>query len=488
MIYNLLEYLECTADSRPDKIAFADGDNAITFEKLREKSKRIGSAIAKRVQKTRVAIAVLTRHNAVDVTAFMGALYAGCFYVPIDAEQPENRILSMIQTVDAEIVIDEEMLSVFEQNDIDEELIQDIRAKTLDIDPAYVIFTSGSTGLPKGAVITHRAVIDLTEWLRDTFEFDDSTVFGNQTPFYFDASVKEIYATLCCGATTYILDKKLFMSPLKLMKRIDELRINTLLWATAAVKLVAISKVFEKYVPKHIANVFFAGENMSAKVLNIWRGVLPDVRYVNLYGPTEITVDCSYYIVSRVLKDEESVPIGFACRNMEIMLLDGDIEAAVGESGEIVVRGIGVGLGYYNDVERSNMAFVQNPLNHSFREIVYRTGDIAKLNEFGELVYLSRKDGQIKHMGSRVELGEVETAASAVDGVELLCCGFDKESDKIVMFYQGSIDVKQLLNELNLKLPRYMMPNEVKKLEDMPLTPNGKIDRNGIWRDYCEKS
>jgi non-ribosomal peptide synthetase component F len=275
------------------------------------------------------------------------------------------------------------------------------------------------------------------------------------------------------------------MSPLKLLKRLDEMSIDTLMWATAAVKLIGSSKALEKYVPQGLKCVFFAGENMPSRLLNIWRRALPDVKYVNLYGPTEITVDCAYYVVERELADDESVPIGAACGNMEIMLLDGDTPVRSGESGEIVVRGIGVGLGYYNDAERSLAAFVQNPLNNAYREIVYRTGDIARVNGFGELVYLSRKDGQVKHMGSRVELGEIESVAAAIEGVELVFCAYDGDSDRIVMFYQG--DATDLAAKLSGKLPRYMCPNAIERLDVMPVTPNGKIDRNGIWRSYCDK-
>jgi len=281
----------------------------------------------------------------------------------------------------------------------------------IDLDPAYMIFTSGSTGTPKGIVIPHRGVIDLADWLAGEFGFNENDIIGNQTPFYFDASVKDICLTLRCGLTTHILSKKLFMFPARLIDALNEKHITSILWATSAINLTALSGIFESKTPLHLNKVFFAGEAMTGRTLSIWQKALPSANFVNLYGPTEATVDCSFYTVDRSFGEDEPVPIGTACRNMELLLLSEDLKpVAAGEIGEICVRGTGVALGYFGDPQKSNAAFIQNPLNSHWRDIIYRTGDLARMNENGELKVLeiAKKD---KNELMAISATETNTAA-----------------------------------------------------------------------------
>ena len=228
---------------------------------------------------------------------------------------------------------------------------------------------------------------------------------------------------------------------------------------------------------------------MPSSVVNIWKKAMPRARLTNVYGPSETTVDCAYYTVDRDLPDGVSVPIGYPCRNTGLMLLDAKRRPVPdGEPGEIYVSGAGVGLGYYRDPARTSEVFIQNPLNPHYRDIVYRTGDIARRNESGELVFLARADDQVKHMGSRIELGEVESAAAGVPGVHLVCCLYDKEQSKIIMLYEGEAEEREVSVSLNARLPRYMCPNVVKRLVKMPVTPNDKIDRRLVKDSYMKNN
>ena len=489
---HLLDYIELTARRFPDKTAFSDVNESVTFARLRELGQRVGTYIAARAKKTGLPVAVLTTHSVADVAAFMGALYAGCFYVPLDGSAPETHTNARLDAIDPVLVIDAKTLAelpVADSSVIDHAALDAIRRKILSADPAYAIFTSGSTGTPKAAVVSHGSVINLTEWMCTEFNFTERTVFAGQAPFYFDSSVQELYSTLKCGGRTHLFPKHYFISPLKVLELVDEIGANVMPWAAAAVKLIANSKAFEKYVPGGVTDVIFGGENMPAKILNIWRRAMPDARFTNVYGPAETTVDCSYYTVTRDLADEESVPIGYPVRDTELLLLDEDKNPVpnngLNEPGELYVRGAGVGLGYYNNPGRTADSFIQNP-NSLCRDIIYRTGDIAKVNEHGELVFLARADNQVKHMGSRVELGEVEAAAAAIDGVRLVCCSYDKENAKILMFYEGTVDEKALTAGLSTRLPRYMCPNVVIKVDEMPAIPSGKIDRLKVRKVYYD--
>jgi len=477
LLSGLLRYLELSAERFPQKTAFADETDSVSFVRLRELGRSVGASILSRAE-TGSPVAVLTTHSVADIVAFIGALYAGCFYIPLDANAPREHTGARLEAIRPAVTIEAKTLADLPCQTPDSAQIALACEHILPNDPAYAIFTSGSTGQPKAALISHGSVVNLTEWMCDTFHFSENTVFAAQTPFYFDSSVQEIYSTLKCGCTTHLFPRKLFISPLKVLRRVEELGANVLPWAAVAVKMIANSGVFEQYVPSGVTDVIFGGENMPAKLLNIWRRAMPEARFTNVYGPTETTVDCSYHTVNRDLREDGSVPIGVPVRGDALLLLDEDGGPVPdGQPGEIYVRGAGVGLGYYGDAKRTSAVFVQNPLNTKYRDIVYRTGDIAKVNEYGEFVFLSRADDQIKHMGSRVELGEVETAAAGLEGVDVVFCAYDKEKAKILLFYQGAMSRERLTAELSKRLPRYMCPNVIIQTDQMPATPNGKIDR-----------
>jgi amino acid adenylation domain-containing protein len=364
------------------------------------------------------------------------------------------------------------------KSEIDDEALAAIRDRQLDTDPIYIVFTSGSTGIPKGVVACHRSVIDYIENLSDVLGFNEDTRFANQTPLYFDACLKELYPTLKFGATTYIVPKSLFMFPVKLVEFLNEYKINTVCWVVSALTMISSFKTFDKVVPQYLHTIAFGSEVFPIKQFNIWKETLPQAKFTNLYGPTECTGMCCYYNVNRDFELDEVMPVGRPFHNTEILLLTEKNERAKeGEVGEICVRGTSLTLGYYHNFEKTNESFVQNPLNDRYPELIYRTGDLGKYNEFGELVFVSRKDYQIKHMGHRIELGEIEVNVNMLDGISSSCCVYQKEKGKIVLFYVGELEVKELVTILKDKLPRYMIPNRVEKLDVMPLTANGKLDR-----------
>ena len=204
---------------------------------------------------------------------------------------------------------------------------------------------------------------------------------------------------------------------------------------------------------------------------------------MNLYGPIEITVACTYYIVDRELSDEDKLPVGFPCRNTDILILNDQNEAAkLNEQGEICVRGSSLALGYYNNPERTKKGFVQNPLNPHYSEMIYRTGDVGYWNERGEIMFLGRKDFQIKHMGYRIELGEIEHAALQVDGIRNCCVVYNGGRREITMFYESEMQLAPafIREQLFRFIPKYMLPTVFTWMELMPRNPNGKIDRAGL--------
>ena len=242
--------------------------------------------------------------------------------------------------------------------------------------------------------------------------------------------------------------------------------------------------VLEKTPPKHLTTVCFGSEVFPKKQYELWRNALPEARFFNLYGPTEATGMSCYWKAERELEESEPIPIGRPFDNTDIILIDDENRRA--ERGEICIRGTCLTMGYYNDKEKTDAVFVQNPTNLAYPELIYRTGDIGFINERGELVFVCRKDSQIKHMGHRIEFGEIESAANKCEGIRTSCCVYDADAKRIVLFAVGETSSDTLLKALATLLPRYMLPSHIEMLDALPFTANGKIDRKGL-RERAEK-
>ncbi|MBR6825917.1 MAG: AMP-binding protein, partial [Oscillospiraceae bacterium] len=371
----VLEYLEKTARAYPDHIAFADDSREVAFRVFMHRAMAIGSEILKLEGFRKGPVAVLTNRTVESIEGYMGAMYAGCSYVPVDSAMPVSRMTDILEQIrpvallygqkDGKLLeklsLSYPILPIWEaaEAETEEKLLKKAREGVLDMDPAYMLFTSGSTGKPKGIMISQRGLMDFTQWYTEATGITVEDRLGNQSPFYFDTSVKDIYQTLKTGATTYILPKKCFLFPKLLIDALNEKKITVLSWATAAFHMVANSGVFEKYVPQYVRRVQVGGEALQAKQLNIWRRALPHVKYSNFYGPTEVTVDCTWYPIERDFADTETIPIGKACANKEVLLFTEEgYLAKPGEKGEIWVRGSGLALGYFGDREKTEKAFV----------------------------------------------------------------------------------------------------------------------------------
>lgn len=505
MVINVLEWLETAAKKNPARTAFADADKEINYADLCEMAKRIGCRIAEQAKKRgevwkNQPIAVLIDRNIESLILFMGILYSGNFYVPLDDTMPSKRVALILDTLRPVLIIAsknqtklqaEDMISYSELADAEtysEELLAEIRANCLDTDPLYAIFTSGSTGTPKGVVVSHRSMIDLVMQFAETFAFPAEAVFGNQAPFDFDVSAKDIYNCLYCIGTVQIIPKQYFVLPVKLIPYLNERNINVIIWAVSALRIVSNFKVFENSIPEHLALIMFSGEVMPVKDLRYWQGVLPKAQFVNLYGPTEITCNCSYYIIDRDFSDTEVLPIGKAFRNTQIFILDqetGRVITEAGQTGELCVRGTCLAMGYYNNPEKTKEAFVQSPMQNAYPEKIYRTGDLGYYAENGELFFVGRSDSQIKHMGHRIELGEIEAAVNALAFIDIGCCIYDETHEKIILCYQAAEPCeKRIVQGLLEMLPKFMWPNRYLFLDKMPMNKNGKVDRPFLKETY----
>ena len=333
---NVLEYLERSAAAHPEKIAAADGVLRCTYEELLRDARRIGSGLCTRFS-PRMPVAVFMEKSVETLKLFFGAVYAGCFYVLINPEFPAPRVEAILETLETrrvvtcrslteklppveglEVLYLEDLMDTEENGDA----LAAIRAQALDIDPLYANFTSGSTGVPKGVAVCHRSVIDFIGHFTQLFSITGEDVIGNQAPFDFDVAVKDIYSAISTGARLEIIPKALFSQPAKLLDHLCDRKVTTMVWAVSALCLVTTFHGLDYKVPETVNKVLFSGEAMPMKHLKQWMSHLPEAKFVNLYGPTEITCNCTYHEVDRNREYSDGLPIGRCFPNEQVFLLD----------------------------------------------------------------------------------------------------------------------------------------------------------------------
>jgi len=500
MQINAIEYFERGALVQcPGKVAVKDHSGEYTFGQLGRFAKNCAALVLKKQDQIRQPIPVFLPKSAQSIVANIGILYSGNAYANLDIKSPAQRLKGMLDNLNPKAIvtsaahvpalkamdIPEDRLVLIEQamtpNALadDAALLQRLEA-IIDTDPYCFIHTSGSTGIPKGVALSHRCTIDFVDWAFERLGLDGTEVMGSLAPIYFDAYTLEFCMMLAKGSTMIVVPDQHAMFPAKLVEFVAANPINFIFWVPTVMVNIANQDLLSKFSLDRLKKVFFIGEVFPTRHLNYWRRHLPQAMFVNLYGPIEITVACTYYIVEREFSDDEKLPVGFPCRNTEILILtDQNQLAKVDEPGEICVRGSSLALGYYNNAERTAKGFVQNPLNPHYPEWIYRTGDSGYWNSRGEIMFLGRKDFQIKHLGYRIELGEIEHAVLQVDGIRNCCVVYNQNKKEITLIYECDKELAPafIRERLSTALPKYMLPTAFNWMELMPRNPNGKIDR-----------
>lgn len=504
-----VDFLYAGAKEHAKRIGVSGGDAALTFEGLFRRAYDLSRRL--RGKTANQPIMVYLPKSVDAVVSFAAILLSGNFYAPIDLRSPKSRIQNILQNLSPAAVVSrrefaEEIgtLGIKDSQclfweDVEreectlslDEMIVDCMGVTdhiIDADPCYIMYTSGSTGVPKGVAIPHRGVIDYIEWARTCLRINQDDIIGNQAPLYFDNSTLDVYLSWSTGARLELIPETVFAFPARLIDYLEKRGITFVFFVPSVLVSVSQMDVLRPGRLPLLRNVAFAGEVMPTKHLGYWQRMLPDRTWINLYGPTEITVDCTYFVVDRIYDPSESLPIGYPCRNSGILILNqNDQRAARGEYGELCVRGSSLALGYWRDEEKTRAAFTRNPLQESYYDRIYRTGDIVYENGKGQIIYVGRKDSQIKHMGYRIELGEIEQAAGSLREIQKCCVLYDGVRKEILLFYEGGreVDAVELRKSLMALLPGYMVPRRFRFMERLPVNQNGKIDRAKLKESYC---
>jgi len=500
----IINRFEATVKRQPNALAVIDNNGEVTFQRLRQKALIIGSAVKERLGgRINQPVSIFLSERADYVAAILGILYSGNFYVPLIKNGAKRLLKTVVATIKPEVIITDYdsagglvqcAIQVSRQLVIDEVFEQGLQQpvtvdgykQITDKDPVYIMHTSGSTGIPKGVVISHGGLVDYIQWVGDTFQMDATKRISSKTSFAFDNSILDIFSMVFYGALLvlkYTKDKKPDIKKVlfEMLSELKEQRVNLIFWVPFYLKLFADHDVFQEGVPEDLKQVLFCGEVMPNKHLNYWRRHLPEIQYANLYGPTEVTDVCSYYIVNRPFNDDAPLPIGKACENMSILILNDDLKPVErGEPGEIYARGTGVALGYWQNREETAKVFVQNPLHHDYPDICYKTGDLGTYNEHGEILFLGRKDTQIKYYGTRIELGEIEVAACAMEGIEDCVVLFDSVKSEMTLVYQASAEIEkiEIMRFLHDKVTA--VPTRYVHKKRFPLNNSGKVDRAAL--------
>lgn len=501
---NIYNYFTDTVERCSEKTAVIEGEHCWTFRQLQQATHIVANALLSEDVDPNSVVAVFLKKSFHTVVADLAITGIGCAYMNLDVKSPSVRLgqvldvirpalvitdaqgmLQLTQIVDPVVpILNVDTLSLDKTNQLVNPCESRL-ASLIDTDPYCVINTSGSTGIPKGVVLNHRSFVDFMEWSTADLNINGSEVIGSLSPVIFDIFSYELCMLVFKGSTLCLIDERLTPYPAKILEILEKKQVSYIFWVPTIMVNIANMGLLEKFALRDLKMVWFAGEVFPTVHFNKWFDRFPNIKFVNLYGPIEITLDCTFHIVRERVSDDQPIPMGISCRNTALLVLNEDgTEAPDGQIGELYVRGTSLALGYYNNPEQTARAFVQNPLNKSYPETVYKTGDLVMRYE-GLYYFKGRADTMIKHLGYRIELADIEHAiVSSISAVRNVCVMYMQSRKEIIACceLQEDLTIQSLRADLAKKLPAYMIPSRLEKVAQMPMNPNGKIDRLHLKR------
>ena len=526
MTRRLFEYAERQAERRPDALAVRLRDVQLTYSELATTSSRLARLLQGGGCVPGDRIGVLMPKSPMAVVAMHGIMKAGCVYVPIDAGSPAARVSRIVEASEprwllasgpASDLIDEitpqgagadrprvgwlepeavhgmRYRAEFDLRDVEAHPAELLPSGAVPSDAAHILFTSGSTGIPKGVVINHANVTDFVEWGVAYFGMGPDDRVSGHSPFAFDLSTFDIYGALHSGAELHLVPPELNLLAKKLVAFINDAELTQWFSVPSVLTYIASFDAVQAGDFPALRRLIWCGEVFPTASLVHWMERLPGVTFTNLYGPTEATIASSYYTLPAIPADETAaVPIGVPCTGEELIVLDDDLtQVPANEVGDLYIGGVGLSPGYWRNEEATTAAFI----DWGGRRI-YRTGDLATMDDDGLVYFRGRSDTQIKSRGHRIELGEVETALATLsqlrEGVIVavltggfegtaICCAYIPVADE-------DVSPRTIRASLSKLIPSYMMPTKWLELEQMPKNTNGKVDKSWLKDQFLQSS
>jgi D-alanine--poly(phosphoribitol) ligase subunit 1 len=497
--YNLKLLFSDVVNDRNNNISIEYMDKKYTYQHLDHKSDLYAIYLIQEDVKQGDVIAIVSTKSFEDYSMMIACLKIGAIYVNLDKDNPSKRTENIINICKPKIVFSlielEDVFNICMRVCIKYKLYDNIcyyNAENINLDLnidgdtiAYIMFTSGSTGIPKGVAITHQNVIHFIDWIKNRYDIQVNDKFTNISPMYFDNSVFDFYGSLFNGATLVPIKKHLLTKPIDLVEYIDKLKCT--IWFSVPSMLIYLTtmRVLNRSNLCNIRTFTFGGEGYpKLELKKLYYLYSSRANFINVYGPTECTCICSSYTITKndFEKYDELAPIGVINQNISYEILDNDSKVSC--FGELCLLGPNVGVGYYNDEEKTNNSFLLYSNREHYNKSMYKTGDLVE--EKNKLLYFrGRIDNQIKHMGYRIELEEIECAIDSLQEVSQNAVLYKRVNSgygKIIAYISlnNKIEEKSIIKKLKEILPSYMIPSQIKILKEMPKNQNNKIDRHSL--------
>lgn len=467
-----------------------ENDEYLSYRELDELSNKIGRFLLDKGVRQGDRIAVSMEKCPAAYALILAALKIGAPYVALDPRNPAARRDAILNQCAPALIFSD---SVAEPWSAFSGAAMEPSPAIEGSSPAYLMFTSGSTGPPKGAVISHANLLRFIGWTRSQYGFTPDDIHTHVNPLYFDNTVFDVYATFFSGGSLVPFDFATVQDPAKLVRRLRESKCTVWFSVPSLLMFLQVMRLATRENLGWLRQVIFGGEGFpKAKLKQLFDELGPEVELHNVYGPTECTCICSSYRLSaQDFEDLDGLPpLGALADHFSQHILDDDVPVPAGDVGELCLGGGCVGLGYFNRPDLTAAAFVQNPTNRAFREILYRTGDLVRLNpQDGKLYFIGRRDFQVKHMGYRIELEEIQHALAGIEGVDEAAVLHHKAGEVselvAVIATKQTLSVTDIRRELQDRIPKYMIPTRIHLVQRMPKNPNGKTDRATLARQFA---
>jgi len=470
----LHQLFEAQVSKTPNAIAVVFEKQSLSYEELNAKANQIAHYLIEQGIKPDTLVAIQIERSLEMMIGLLGILKAGGAYVPIDPTYPEDRIEYMIEDSNAKVLVNKAVIDeVLESDYSSTNPLVHMHSNHL----AYVIYTSGSTGKPKGVMVEHQGVVNRIAWMQKEYQLDTNDIILQKTPFSFDVSVWELFLPLMYGIKLVFAKPEGHKDNAYLTKLIQKESITFLHFVPSMLSNMIHSEGFSEC--DSIKNIVCSGEALPHSLAKTFYEKVNHITLHNLYGPTEASIDVTSYLCPKQ-SSLHTVPIGKAIDNTTLYILDENLnQVPVGVIGELHIGGVGLARGYLNKAELTQEKFIHHP---QFGRL-YKTGDLVRYLDDGNIEYLSRMDDQIKLRGFRIELGEIESVIANQESIQEVVVLL--KNDNLIAYVVPSgeaIVLNDMKEELQKELPEFMIPSALINLEALPLTPNGKVDRKALLK------